>query len=117
MVEGQTATFYVIAEGTGLTYQWYINRNQGAGWKPIDGATGASYTTSVLKKEYDGFQYGCLITDATGAVVQSDIAVLHVSEPVVPPATGDSSTPMLWLAMCILGAAGLMVIARRRRRA
>ena len=71
MVEGQTATFYVIAEGTGLTYQWYINRNQGAGWKPIDGATGASYTTSVLKKEYDGFQYGCLITDATGAVMQS----------------------------------------------
>ena len=116
-VEGQTATFYVIAEGTGLTYQWYINRNQGAGWKPIDGATGASYTTSILKKEYDGFQYGCLITDATGAVVQSDVAVLHVSEPVVPPATGDSSTPTLWLAMCILGAAGLMVIARRRRRA
>lgn len=107
----------ILSLALALTYQWYINRNQGAGWKPIDGATGASYTTSVLKKEYDGFQYGCLITDATGAVVQSDVAVLHVSEPVVPPATGDSSTPMLWLAMCILGVAGLMVIARRRRRA
>ena len=39
VVSGNTATFTVMATGSGLTYQWQKN---GA---PIGGATAASYTT------------------------------------------------------------------------
>ena len=36
IVEGQQATFTIAATGDGVTYQWYINRNDGRGWRALD---------------------------------------------------------------------------------
>ena len=113
VVEGQRAEFSVEATGDGLTYQWYINRNNGRGWRALDGAVGTAYVTSVTDLECDGFQYGCLITDQYGNTLKSDVAVLHVSKVPVLPETGDSSTPMLWLAMSILSMAGILLLRKK----
>ena len=113
VVEGQRAEFSVEAAGDGLTYQWYINRNDGRGWRELDGAIGTAYVTSVTDLECDGFQYGCLITDQYGNILKSDVAVLHVSKVPVLPETGDSSTPMLWLAMSILSMAGILLLRKK----
>ena len=113
VVEGQRAEFSIEATGAGLTYQWYINRNDGRGWRDIEGAIGAVYITSVTDLECDGFQYGCLITDQYGNTLKSDVAVLHVSKVPVLPETGDSSTPMLWLAMSILSMAGILLLRKK----
>jgi hypothetical protein len=46
VVETSTVTFNVAATGAGLTYQW--ERNLGAGYNPIVGATSNSYSIAAV---------------------------------------------------------------------
>lgn len=41
---------------------------------------------------------------------------LTVVKDAVPPQTGDSAAPGLWLVMCLLGVAGLLAVSGKRRR-
>jgi len=116
VAEGQRAEFSIEANGAGLTYQWFIDRNDGSGWQELDGAVGAVYMTSVTDLNSDGFQYECLITDQYGNTLQSDAAVLHVSRIPALPETGDSSTPMLWLAMGMLSMLGIVLLRKKAYR-
>src|ERR1700761_2663311 len=58
---GTSATFTVVATGSGLTYQWYkVNTsNQGVA---ISGATSASYTISSVSAT-DGGSYYAVVTN------------------------------------------------------
>jgi hypothetical protein len=70
---GQTATFSVVATGTGtLSYQW--SRSGAA----IAGATAASYTTPAATASDSGAQFTVAVTNAGGTVV-SNAATLTVS--------------------------------------
>lgn len=80
---GETATFTITATGTSLAYQWQIDRNDGNGFVNIPNANQPSYTTSVVDKSCDGFKYQCIVSNAAG-LVTSSIAVLTVTEAVVP---------------------------------
>ena len=113
VVVGQQATFTVQASGEGLSYQWYIDRNDGRGWKKLKDATGTSYTTSVVDLDCDGFKYGCLVTDQYGNETKSNVAVLHVSAQPIPPKTGDTSRPILWLMMGTMSVLAILLIRRR----
>lgn len=80
---GETATFSVTATGTApLSYQWMIDRD-GKGFVTIDGATASSYTTSVVDKNCNGFQYKCVVTNAKGSA-ESNVAVLTVTDETKP---------------------------------
>ncbi len=116
-VVGQRATFAVSATGDRLSYQWFIDRSDGSGWRALQGATGASYVTSAVELASDGFRYFCRVTDAHGKTADSTAAVLHVQAAPVPPKTGDRATPGLWLCMLLLGGAGLALCIGKRRRA
>lgn len=70
-IAGETATFSVVASGTGLSYQW---SKDGAA---IDGATSASYTTPALALGDDGAAYTVTVGNAGGEVT-SDPASLTV---------------------------------------
>lgn len=113
VVAGQRATFSIGATGDNLTYQWYINRNNGNGWRKINGAVGATYITSVTDLDCDGFKYYCKVTDQYGNTINSVEAVLHVTTAPVLPETGDSSTPMLWLAMSMLSMLGILLMRKK----
>ena len=80
---GETATFTIAASGTGLTYQWKIDRNDGNGWVNIDGATAASYTTSTVDISCNGFKYQCVVSNSAGTDT-SNTAVLTVTENTTP---------------------------------
>ena len=80
---GETATFTIAASGTGLTYQWQIDRNDGNGWVNIDGATAASYTTSTVDISCNGFKYQCVVSNSAGTDT-SNTAVLTVTENTTP---------------------------------
>lgn len=73
--------FEVVAEtndGGNLSYQWQIDT--GSGFGNISGATGTTYTFTVLNISEDGNQYRCVVSsDATAPDVNSDIAVLTVT--------------------------------------
>ena len=80
---GETATFTIAVNGTGLTYQWKIDRNDGNGWVNIDGATAASYTTSTVDISCNGFKYQCVVSNSAGTDT-SNTAVLTVTENTTP---------------------------------
>ena len=81
---GETATFTVEATGTDLTYQW--QKNDGKGFKDWGGINGkkASFTTGVLSKGCDGFQYQCIVSNSAGSVT-SRSATLTVADDTTPP--------------------------------
>lgn len=110
-----TATLRVTAKDA-QSYQWYADR--GSGFKAISGATGASYTTSPVTLENDGYRYYCVAANADGTA-RSPIFTLNVQESVEVPPTGDSSQMGLWLGLALLSFAGLAAGATlwRRKRA
>ena len=72
ITEGQTATFSVIATGTGLSYQWQ------KGTANITGATSASYTTPAAIMADDGSTYRCVVSNSGGSAT-SNSATLTVT--------------------------------------
>ena len=129
-----TATLRVTAKDA-QSYQWYVDRGNGSGFTKISGATGASYTTSAVTLENDGYRYYCAAMNAYGEMhspiftlnVQESVEVpptgdsspLNVQESVEVPPTGDSSQMGLWFGLALLSFAGLAACATlwRRKRA
>lgn len=116
VAEGQPATFAVQAQGKGLKYQWFIDRNDGKGFVPLPGQTNPSYTTQAVTLACSGFRYFCRVTDAYGDSLDSQIRTLYVEKAPTPPNTGDSSAPILWIALAVVCAAGLCVLFIRRKK-
>src|SRR5699024_10384730 len=100
-----TATLRVTAKDA-QSYQWYVDRGNGSGFTKISGATGASYTTSSVTLENDGYRYYCAAMNAYGEM-HSPIFTLNVQESVEVPPTGDSSQMGLWFGLALLSFAGL----------
>jgi beta-galactosidase len=100
---GQTATFNVVATGTGtVTYQWYKSG------VTIGGATAATYTTPATTAADNGAQFRVAVT-ASGATTLSDIVALNVTggtcsaAPSIPgmlsaAATSSSQISLTWSA-------------------
>lgn len=86
---GERATFTVAADGTDITYQWKIDRNDGNGFVDISGANSASYTTSEIDKNCNGFKYQCVVSNLAGNVT-TDIATLTVTDNIT--SSTESST-------------------------
>ena len=85
VTEGQTATFSVIATGTGtLTYQWK------KGGTDISGATSSTYTTPATVSADNAAVFTVVISNGTGSVTSSN-ATLTVTAPVPPAITVQPS--------------------------
>ena len=74
--ENKVATFTVEATGNGLTYLWYYSNNGGASFA----ATKITTPTYSLKitAERDGRQMKCLIRDANGNELWSEVATATI---------------------------------------
>ena len=80
---GESATFTVEASGTDLTYQWWLNLNNGYGWQSISGATGKEYTITGVNIKDSGLQVYCAISFVGGSV-KTKVATLTVTENTTP---------------------------------
>ena len=83
VVEGQSATFSVVADGTApLSYQWQLNESD------IPGAMAESYTLASANLADDGDRYAVQVSNAFGSVLSGE-AVLSVnpSVPLIPKPT------------------------------
>ncbi len=115
---GERATLTAAATNATVC-QWYVNRNDGAGYVPLSGATDMTYTTSAVTLDNDGYTYYCEATNTYGEA-RSPRFTLRVSEAAAatPPQTGDDSHTGLWLALALVSLGGLcaaVYTARRRR--
>ena len=113
--EGETGVLRAAATDA-LVYQWYVNRNDGAGYVAVSGATGATYTTGAATVENDGYTYYCEATNAFGTTSSPVFTLRVTAEPEPVPETGDGSDPALWLALALLSLCGLGALTFDRRR-
>ncbi|MBR2549708.1 MAG: leucine-rich repeat domain-containing protein [Clostridiales bacterium] len=74
---GDTATFSVTAQGSGLQYQWQMYSN--GAWKN-SGATGAKTNKISFKigQSHNGMKYRCIITTSNGQKIYSNTATVKV---------------------------------------
>ncbi|MBR4948280.1 MAG: leucine-rich repeat domain-containing protein [Clostridiales bacterium] len=75
---GEMATFTVVAEGSGLKYQWQTLKN--GAWTNCSVNDGAKTDTLSLeiKSSRDGSIYHCVITDKNGASVTTEDVTLSM---------------------------------------
>ena len=76
------------------------------------GETGDSLTLRAVTRDMHGNQYRLKVTDASGYTAVSAAATLTVKD---VPHTGDTA-PLLWYALGILTAAGLIAYVIRRKK-
>ncbi|MGN6477756.1 MAG: T9SS type A sorting domain-containing protein, partial [Flavipsychrobacter sp.] len=101
---GTVTTFHVGATGTGLKFRWKVN--SGSGWTNVpntgiySGATSATLTLNAPNASYNGYKYRCLVSGTCTPSVNSAVATLTVSTPVIvatpimspnPTVTGQAS--------------------------
>lgn len=77
---GQSATFSVTANGSGLSYQWQRNGVS------ISGATSATYTRNNVPLSDDGATFRCVVTNSAGSAT-TRAALLTVVDDKPPTAT------------------------------
>ena len=77
---GDTAQFFVEAEGDGITYQWQVLKS--AGWTNCSKNDGAKTPTLSLAitSARDNTKYKCIITDERSNTVTTSEVTLHVGE-------------------------------------
>lgn len=112
--EGEKATLTITAANAD-TYQWYIDRNDGLGWRAIIGANAPAYTTSVTTEDNNGYLYLCRVSNEHGTA-SSPVFTLEMLPVVVVPPMGDNAHTMLWVALLLMSAAGLLTMAKAKRR-
>jgi len=67
---GTSAQFKVIAEGSGLAYQWYKNEVQ------IVNATNSTYNIGAVSDLYTG-QYFCIVSNLCGIVYSDTVSLIN----------------------------------------
>lgn len=77
----KTANVSVVANGAGLTYAWYAKEKDADDFVLTDKTT-AAYSVRMAEA-VDGRQLYCVITDETGATVQSNTVTLTMKRPIV----------------------------------
>ena len=83
---GHTATFSVVASGTGVvTYQWTKNGTL------ISGATQASYTTPATSMSDNGAQFVVAVADASGTTDSAPATLTVTAAPVAPSISAGPS--------------------------
>ena len=96
VAEGATATFTVVADGSGLTYQW--QKNSGSGWTNVttgSGSTSATYSFTAAMSD-SGTQYRCVVTGSCGSPATSAAALLKVNR-AAPSNLTYSSNPASYI--------------------
>ena len=74
---GEKVTVTVVAEGDGLTYTWYYASKNSSKFSKSE-TKGNTYSTT-MNAERDGRQLYCLIKDAYGQSVKTEVVTINMS--------------------------------------
>jgi hypothetical protein len=86
---GQNTTFSISAQGTGITYSWYLSTNGGANWSQLTngghyaGATAATLTVSNALLSMNNYLYKCEVSGTCSPAAWSQVASLQVIKPLI----------------------------------
>ena len=80
---GQTATFKVTATGA-TSYQWYYRTSSTGSWTTVAASSGKTSTYSLTAAaRHNGYQYRCLVKNASGEVDTNTVTLTVNSKPVI----------------------------------
>lgn len=106
--EGGSGSMSVAGENAD-SYQWFVDRGDGEGFVPIEGAINPTYNTSGVKDRHNGYRYFCQLNNRNGAT-SSPIFTLAVMDEAGLPKTGESANSLLWLGLALAGLIGMTAI-------
>ncbi|MBR0144786.1 MAG: hypothetical protein IJM21_11510 [Clostridia bacterium] len=78
VASGKTATFKVVASGTGLTYQWQYS-SDGKTWKTPSFTSNAATVSMTANAARNGLLFRCVVTNAAGSVTSNAVKLTVVS--------------------------------------
>lgn len=96
---GQSTSFSVVANGTNLTYKWFVSTNGGSSWTLIsnggnyNGATSPTLSVANIPLSFNGDLYHCEITGTCNPLVISNNALLTVTKPLVTSFDSPNTCP------------------------
>ena len=73
---GSKATFSVIAQGTGLSYQWQYY----SGGKWTNFGRNKSNVSLTVSNSHNGMKYRCVVKDSSGKTVTSNVANISITK-------------------------------------
>ena len=113
---GEDVSFDLEAAGgtKPYRYQWQVYDPKTGKWVDLKGFTESTIRREKIEAKWDGARFRCVVTDAAGATVVSDIATLTVRAAVD---TGDHSNLPLYLAVAFVALALLLLLRRRAKQA
>ncbi len=85
---GQIKTYSIVANGTGLTYQWQESTNGGTTWNnltntaPYSGVNTAALTINPTTVAMNSYQYRCIISGTCNPAATSGAVALTVFTPI-----------------------------------
>ncbi len=72
---GKTATFNVVADGNGLSYQWQYQKPGESTWNKVTiNGTSATYNLTTATR-HNGYKYRCVVTNTAGSVTSSIVTL------------------------------------------
>ena len=86
---GQSTSFPVTANGTNITYKWYLSTNGGANWSLINnggnysGATSPTLSVTNIPLSFNNYLYRCEISGTCSPVAVTTNALLTVTKPLI----------------------------------
>lgn len=93
------------------SYKWFVDKNDGIGFVPIDNATASQYTIAQALMSHDGYRFYCVVSNEYDSV-KSPVFTLHVINELKPPQTGDkpANVNLLVGVLCLVA---LLACVRR----
>ena len=97
---GSTATFKVVASGSGLSYQWQFSGDGGKSWKNITSSSYTGVKTATMKvpatPARSGNRYRCIVKNSAGTVYSNTVKLTVLTNPTISKqpsaATASSGT-------------------------
>ncbi|MBQ8963682.1 MAG: haloacid dehalogenase-like hydrolase, partial [Clostridia bacterium] len=98
---GEDVTFDVeVAGGTKpYAYQWQVYNPKTGKWVDLKGFTDPTISREKIESKWDGAWFRCVVTDASGKTIVSEVATLTVRDAVD---TGDHSNLPLYLTVALI---------------
>ena len=87
---GKTATFKVVAAGSGLSYQWQYKRAGSSSWTNWSGKTEATLVVTAGSNN-DGCQYRCVVKNSYGSVTSNAATLTVVTKPTITTQPSNAS--------------------------
>lgn len=84
VVEGQDASFSVVANGTAPTYAWQFSTDGGSSWLPVSTATTASLTLPNVSLADDGKRFRVVVRNGAGVATSASALLTVARAPVAP---------------------------------